>query len=266
MKWIGNKTTLLPELHKRLPNCFGSFFEPFIGSGAFILSETPEKGGINDTNKALINLYIQLRKDANKVINALNQLESVPCTQDTYYDYRNLYNDKLYHNDVHDVMAAALLLYLNHHCFNGLYRVNKKGNFNAAWNHVTKQVTYDAENLKKIGSYLKNNNILIAADDFETFCRRNVKSGDFVYFDSPYYPLSSTANFTRYTAGCFTLTEHKRLKTLVDDLTASNVYCMLSNNDTKYIRDLYENYSIDSVNVPRRICRKNIKEIIITNY
>lgn len=171
-------------------------------------------------------------------------------------------------HDIYDTQTAALFLFLNHHSYNGLYRTNKKGLFNSSWdhNHNHKKYGYDIQNLLEVGTWLRNNNILVRNEDFETFCRTYPKPGDFIYFDSPYIPLTDTANFTRYTADGFSLDDHKRLKSLVDDLTADNIFCLLSNNDTHFIRELYSDYLIESVEVPKNICRKNTKEVVITNF
>lgn len=178
-----------------------------------------------------------------------------------------MYNERLANGNIHDATTAALLLYLNHHCFNGLYRTNKKGQFNAAWNHNHSKTSYFVDNLLEVGTWLRNNNILVRNEDFETFCRTYPKPGDFIYFDSPYFPLTDTANFTRYTADGFSLDDHKRLKSLVDDLTADNIFCLLSNNDTDFIRELYSDYLIESVEVPKnKRQRLTTKEVVITNF
>lgn len=150
-----------------------------------------------------------------------------------------------------------------------MYRVNKKGEFNAAWNHRIKPDPLDIENLMAIGKYLSDNDITIANEDFERFADK-AQPGDFVYFDSPYVPETKTANFVGYTSTGFSLEDQKRLASLFQRLTERKVFCMLSNSDTEITRSLYADYRIDKVYVGRSIggtSNKNIGyEIIVTNY
>ena len=259
---------MLDTLISKMPKAYNAFYEPFVGSGAFIFNQEPRHGYINDLNSALVNVYRQLKDDPDKLIDELFDLDSFVCDGDRYYKLRRKYNQKLKANN-YDVETAALLLYLNKHCFSDLYRVNKKGEFNAAWNHRIKPDPLDTENLKAIGKYLSDNDITIANEDFERFANK-AKPGDFVYFDSPYVPESATANFVGYTSTGFSLEDQKRLAELFKRLTERKVFCMLSNSDTDITRSLYTNYRIDKVYVSRNIggiSNKKIGyEIIVRNY
>lgn len=161
------------------------------------------------------------------------------------------------------------MIWLNKHCFNGLYRVNKKGLFNVPYNNRVNGKSIDEDNIRAIGQYLKNEDVTITCKDFEEACE-DVKPGDFVYFDSPYVPESETADFTNYSKGGFSFEEHKRLADLFRGLDKMGAKVMLSNNDVPLVRDLYAGYNIQSLDVKRMINRnanKRVgKEVLITNY
>lgn len=266
VKWAGGKGQILNEIISRLPNTYNDYYEPFIGGGAVLFGIQPQKAKINDINKQLINIYNQLKKEPEKVINSIRELDNVECDKDYYYKNRDRYNDKIKNNEL-DEETAALFIWLNKHCFNGLYRVNNKGLFNVPYNNKTKGSSMDDANLKDIGLYLQN--VEIYNLDFEEFCK-SVKKGDFVYFDSPYIPESETADFTSYTKGGFGLEEHKRLAKLYKELDKKGAKVMLSNNDVELIYELYTGFNIDSFDVKRMINRNADKrtgrEVIITNY
>lgn len=271
VKWAGGKSQLLDVLIAKLPTLYGRYYEPFVGGGAFLLGLAPRYATINDSNSILINVYRQLKVNEDEVIEQLKALDSVLCDKERYYRLREMYNVKSMQGCPLDAEMAALMIWLNKHCFNGLYRVNKKGLFNVPWNQRERGHSFDEENLHAIGKYLRDNDVLIYNEDFETLCN-NVQAGDFVYFDSPYVPVTATANFTDYTAEGFTLADHQRLSQLFDTLTERGVWVMLSNNDTPLVHELYGNkgYTIQSIDVKRLINRnakkRTGKEVIITNY
>lgn len=271
VKWAGGKGQLLSTLLERAPKAFGRYYEPFIGGGAMLLGLAPSKASINDSNTVLINVYRQLKENSNKLIETLQQLDAIPCSKERYYEIRKTYNEKIADNQTSDVEAAALLIWLNKHCFNGLYRVNRKGAFNVPWNTKVNGNSFDEGNLRLISEYLRKNNVTISVGDFEAFCSR-IRPGDFVYFDSPYLPVSETAYFTDYTADGFSMDDHVRLAKLYKKLTEKGVYAMLSNHDVSLVYELYGNmgYHIESVEVKRLINRnaakRTGKEVIITNY
>lgn len=271
VKWAGGKGQLLNTLIAKLPAHYGRYYEPFVGGGAFVLGLAPERAAINDSNSILINIYQQLKTNENEVIERLADLDSVLCDKERYYQLRENYNEKIKQGYTLDAEMASLMIWLNKHCFNGLYRVNKKGLFNVPWNRREKGSSFDEKNLHAIGKYLRDNDVLICNGDFEAFCGQ-VQPGDFVYFDSPYVPVTETANFTDYTADGFTLADHQRLAALFDLLTDRGVFIMLSNNDTPLVHELYGNkgYDIQSLDVKRLINRnakkRTGKEVIITNY
>lgn len=268
VKWAGGKKQLLDKLKARAPESFGTYYEPFIGGGAFLLDFQPKKAIINDVNEQLLNVYRQLKIDADAVIAIVQEYDAVECDTDYYLSVRDKYNGKITAHEL-DAECAALMIWINKHCFNGLYRVNSKGLFNVPYNNKAGGSSIDAENLRAIGRYLRGAEIEIRQGDFEIACE-DVQPGDFVYFDSPYVPVSETANFTDYTKDGFSLEDHRRLAELFRKLDEKGVYVMLSNHNVPLVHELYSGFTIEAIDVRRSINRdasKRVgKEVIITNY
>jgi len=268
VKWAGGKKQLLDRLKPRMPAIYEKYYEPFIGGGALFLSLQSEKAVINDTNEQLINIYRQLKLDADAVIYAVDKLDAKPCDIERYKATCKVYNTKIQAHEL-DAECAALTIWINKHCFNGLYRVNSKGCFNVPYNNKANGVSIDATNLRNIGLYLRTKNVEIRQGDFEAACF-DVQPEDFVYFDSPYLPISETANFTNYTKEGFSLQDHKRLAALYIRLSKQGVKVMLSNNNVPLVYELYSDFTIEQVDVRRAInkdaSKRSGKEVIITNY
>ena len=268
VKWAGGKKQLLDRLETRMPDTYGRYYEPFIGGGALLLDVQPPQAVINDINEQLVNVYRQLKMDAEAVIRAVNVLDAEPCDVDRYMVVREEYNTKIRSHELDD-RCAALMIWINKHCFNGLYRVNSKGLFNVPYNKKVGGVSIDETNLRNIGLYLQNCDVEIRQGDFEEACS-DIKAGDFVYFDSPYVPVSETANFTDYSKDGFSLDDHKRLATLFRNLSNKGVLIMLSNHNVPLVHELYSGFEIQEVDVRRAINRdatkRKGKEVIITNY
>lgn len=268
VKWAGGKKQLLDRLEPRMPETYERYYEPFIGGGALLLDVQPELAIINDTNEQLLNVYRQLKLDAEAVINAVNVLDADSCDTARYLATREKYNAKIKAHEL-DAECAALMIWINKHCFNGLYRVNSKGLFNVPYNNKATGVSIDATNLRNIGLYLQSRDIEIRQGDFEDACM-DVAPGDFVYFDSPYVPVNETANFTDYTKEGFSLEDHKRLAALYKKLAAQGTKVMLSNHNVPLVHELYSGFTIEEVDVRRAINRdaakRSGKEVIITNY
>ncbi len=184
VKWAGGKKQLLTELACRMPERYGRYYEPFIGGGALLLHVCPKKAVINDVNSQLLNIYRQLAEDAEAIIAKLDAYDAIECDEKLYLAMREHYNAMIA-GHVLDTACAALMIWINKHCFNGLYRVNAKGLFNVPYNNRTGGTSMDKENLLKIGNYLKSAAVEIREGDFAAaLC--DVKAGDFVYLDSPY--------------------------------------------------------------------------------
>ena len=268
VKWAGGKKQLLDKLLMRIPESYGRYYEPFIGGGALLLALQPNRGVINDVNEQLINVYCRLRDDAESVISTVQTFDSVTCDTGYYLEMRSRYNRKIVAGEL-DAECAALMIWINKHCFNGLYRVNSKGLFNVPYNNKATGSSFDETNLRNIGLFLKSNQIEIRRGDFESACF-DVQPGDFVYFDSPYVPVSQTADFTDYTKDGFSYDDHVRLADFFRYLDSRNVFVMLTNNNVPLVHKLYAGYKIEDVAVRRNINsdagKRTGKEVIITNY
>jgi len=268
IKWAGGKTQLLDAITANLPKSYNRYFEPFIGSAAVLLHITPATAYINDINAQLINLYVQLKDAAELVIGIINELDSIPCDKERYYAVREQYNSKIRAQEL-DAECAALMIWINKHCFNGLYRVNGKGVFNVPYNNKVNGKSIDETNLRAVSQYLREANVTIKCADFEFACEQ-VRAGDFVYFDSPYVPESATASFTDYTQDGFTVKDHERLAALFKRLDLLGAKILLSNNDVPFVRELYAGYEIVPLAVKRMINRDASKrtgrEVLIRNY
>ena len=268
VKWAGGKRQLLSQIKERMPEKYNNYFEPFVGGGAVAFELLPEKALINYINKALINAYKQICDAPDAFLKTVNNLDAEMWEDGKkyYYSLREHYNDKLMKAE-YDVELAALFVFINKHCFNGLYRVNGKGLFNVPYNN-SRRVSVDEGAIRDISKYLQG--ITIIDGDFEEACK-GAKKGDFIFIDSPYAPLNPTS-FESYTKEGFDIESHRRLARLYDELTERGCYCMLTNHNTELITDLYGNkgYTIDVVSVKRMInsdaSNRVGEEVIICNY
>ena len=268
LKWAGGKRQLLNQIKERMPKEYNDYYEPFIGGGAVLFELQPEKATINDINTSLINVYRQVKYNTEEFIELVKKLDSEMWEDGKgyYLDIREKYNDKLLKKE-YDLELATLFTFMNKHCFNGLYRVNKKGLFNVPYNK-SRRTSIEEDAVRETAKYLKTVNIL--EGDFEEACK-GAKKGDFIFFDSPYAPLNPTS-FEAYTKEGFDVESHKRLAQLYDKLTERGCYCMLTNHNTEFINELYSNkgYRIDVVSVKRMInsdaSNRKGEEVIICNY
>lgn len=268
VKWAGGKRQLMKEIKERMPDSYHAYYEPFVGGGAVIFGLLPQHAVINDINKALIHTYRQISRNPDTFLQEIHLLDQVMWEDGKayYYFLREEYNRKLMHKEF-DAKLAALFVFINKHCFNGLYRVNKKGLFNVPYNNSRRE-SCSKESIKAVSAYLKG--ITILEGDFESACI-NAEKGDFIFFDSPYAPLNPTS-FASYTKEGFSLENHKRLARLFDELTEKGCYCMLTNHNTDLIHELYggKNYEIDVIPVKRLINsdadNRVGEEVIICNY
>ena len=269
VKWAGGKRQIMDKLKKYIPYEFNNYYEPFVGGGALLFELSPKNAVINDSNKELMNVYecIKDEKKYTKMCNELNHCEA-NHSEEFYFELRNKDRDKNKFNKMADYKRAARTIYLNKACFNGLYRVNSKNEFNVPFNKKTKVNTYDAQNLGIIHSYLNFNNIKMLNCDFEEAVKE-AKKGDFIYFDPPYD--SDTTTFNSYTEDGFGKNEQIRLANVYKDLDSRGCYVMLSNHNTKLVNELYKDYNINIIEAKRNINangkkRGNVEEVIITNY
>lgn len=268
VKWAGGKRQLLPQIKERMPEKYNHYYEPFVGGGAVIFELLPINARINDVNKALMNVYKQICNASESFLKAVNKLDAEIWEDGKayYYFLRERYNDKLMKAE-YDAELAALFVFINKHCFNGLYRVNGKGLFNVPYNN-SRSASVDEKAIVETSKYLKG--VIIMDGDFEEACE-SAEREDFIFIDSPYAPLNP-ASFESYTKEGFDIESHIRLAKLYDELTVRGCYCMLTNHNTKLINELYggKGYKIDVVSVKRMInsdaTNRVGQEVIIRNY
>lgn len=269
VKWAGGKRQIIHELKKYVPDEFDTYYEPFIGGGALLFELMPKKAVINDQNEELMNVYKVLCDDEKytKMCRLLNSYEK-RNDEEFYYEIRDKDRSQKTMNKMSDYTKAARTVYLNKACFNGLYRVNSKNEFNVPYNKKSHINTYDASNLLTVNMYLTMNDITILCTDFEEAVS-TCKEGDFVYFDPPYDTVNNS--FTTYTKEGFGKEEQIRLSEVFKKLDQKGVKVMLSNHNTDFIRELYKEYSIHEIEAKRNINsngskRGKVTEVIITNY
>ncbi len=269
VKWAGGKRQVKDKLCEYAKDEFDTYYEPFIGGGALLFELSPKKAVINDSNKELMNVY-QVLCDENKfkkMCNILNHYET-EHNEEFYYEIRNKDRNKNSFSRLSDYKKAARTIYLNKACFNGLYRVNSKNEFNVPFGKKEKVNTYDGGNLITVSNYLTMNDIKIMNVDFEEAVK-DAKKGDFVYFDPPYD--SDTHTFNSYTEEGFNKEQQRRLARVFKELDQKGVYVMLSNHNTILVNELYKDYHFHTIEAKRNINangkkRGKIEELIITNY
>ena len=241
LKWAGGKAKLAPEILARFPERFGRYYEPFLGGGAIFFSLGPRLATLSDLNAELIATYVAIRDNVDRVIEAL-----VPhqANEEHYYAVRALSTQTL-----GPVEVAARTIYLNRTCYNGLYRVNSRGQFNVPFGRYANPRVVNPENLHAVSAVLQGVELLHQSV-FEI--GDQARPGDLVYFDPPYDPVSPTASFTSY-AGTFGREEQLRLFELFRELARRGVHVVLSNSDTPFIRGLYHAFKIETVYCRRAI-------------
>ena len=257
LKWAGGKTQLLSELHKYVPNNFNKYIEPFIGGGAMFFSLNPHESIIADANEELVITYRQVKIAVEKVIEHLKTFEH---NETFYYNLRSLDPNELEHS-----YRAARLIYLNKTCFNGLYRVNKKGQFNVPYGKGNNSFL-NVEALRNASEFLSQTTIITG--DYLDVLRRFATAGDFIFLDPPYYPVSKHSDFKRYTKEFFYHEDQVRLKQEFDRLVNIGCKVVLTNSDHEVILNLYSDYKIDIIETRRMISSNSKtrtgKDIIVT--
>lgn len=274
VKWAGGKGQLLPELTKRLPRSFRRYHEPFAGGGAlfFHLYSTGRlrHGAVlSDYNPELILCYKVVRDDVEALIAALQ--EHAKHRHDSEYFLQIRKWDRQPGFEQRDpVERAARTLFLNRTCYNGLYRLNNKGQFNAPFGYYKNPQIVDPDNLRAASAALRD--VELHVGDFEAAAAL-AEPYDLVYFDPPYVPVSPTSSFTHYTGQTFGHDDQRRLAQLFDTLKERGVYVMLSNSHTPLSRDLYAAHAVSTsiVYASRKInCdgrkRGNVEELIVCSY
>ena len=272
VKWVGGKRQLLkqfkdmdlypPELFDSKKN---SFFEPFVGGGAVFFDLLPEKAYLSDMNFELVTTYNVIKNDVESLIKSLKK-----------HKYDKGYFLKIRAKKVENLtplQIASRFIYLNRTCFNGMYRVNSKGEFNVPFGKYDNPLICDAVNIRKVSTALKN--VEIVHQDYKVVLQK-AKKGDFIYFDPPYHPISETASFTSYTINGFGAQDQIELRDLYLALHKKGCYLMLSNSDADFINNIYDELKGDNIKIHKVYAgrainanaegRGKIKEVLVTNY
>ncbi|MFX0101185.1 MAG: DNA adenine methylase [Candidatus Hodarchaeota archaeon] len=264
LKWAGGKRQILPELSAFMPSQYNTYIEPFVGGGAVFFHLGPQKSILIDNNPDLINCYNVVKNNVEDLIESLKQHKN---EKEYYYKIRNVDRDAKSFSRWSDVEKASRLIYMNRCCYNGLYRVNSKGQFNVPFGRYKNPKICDDANLRAASEALQSAEIY--QDGFER-CLEHAKKGDFLYLDPPYVPLSNTAYFTSYTKDAFNLESQEKLFNTFKELDKRGCKVMLSNSYCDYIVDLYGEFRQEILMANRAINsnaqkRGKIKEILILN-
>ncbi len=272
IKWVGGKRGLLEQLLPLFPKKFNSYFEPFLGGGA-VFFELYSRGFLkdkkvvlSDINKELVNTYNIVKEKPDELIKNLESYKK-QHSKEFYYKVREL-DRKDNYCMLSNLEKATRFIYLNKTCFNGLYRVNKKGYFNTPMGSYKNPNIADSNAILNASEALQS--AIIQQQSFKEILEQ-VQSSDFVYFDPPYYPLNSTSSFTSYDSNCFLADEQFELFEVFDLLSDKGVYVVQSNSDTAFIKELYSKYDINIVSANRFINSKSssrgkISEVLVRNF
>ena len=285
VKWVGGKTQLLPEIRQKYPQNITRYCEPFVGGGAvlFDVLQTfhPNEILINDINPELINLYIQVKSNSLALITILSELQNTylntPISERKafYLQKRELYNKFItLKQNKNDLEKAALFIFLNKTCFNGLYRVNSKGLFNVPFNNAVSPTICDEENLKACSELLQNVDMHIG--DY-SYCSTFIDKNTFVYLDPPYRPLTQSSSFTSYNENGFDDEKQKELGKFITEMALRGAKIVASNSDPKntnteddFFDAIYSDFKIERIQASRMINsnakkRGAISELLISN-
>ena len=284
VKWAGGKTQLLDEIRKKYPEKIERYCEPFVGGGAVLFDVlerfSPSEVQINDINKELMNAYRQIRKNVDNIIEILSEYQKSFWEKNDgdrkimYLEKRERFNDLILQSQ-NTAEKAALFIFLNRTCFNGLYRVNGKGMFNVPMGAYKNPLICDENNLIKISKLL--NNVEIKCGDYKD-CGEFIDDRTFVYIDPPYRPLNATSNFTSYTSCEFGDKQQIELAKFVDMIADKGAHVVVSNSDPKnanaddnFFDEIYSKHHISRVMASRMINSKSsgrgeISELLISNF
>jgi DNA adenine methylase len=275
LKWVGGKSQLLQEILTRFPKSFGAYHEPFLGGAAIYFGlETQNRASfLSDTNQWLINFYSHVKSSPMELFHEISQLGKVFNSLDAVERSLMFYQLRDEFNSVSEpgLRKAALLLFLNKTCFNGLYRENSKGKFNVPFNQSRGQITFaQLDNLlaasKKLEKASLRNASFTSVQDF-------VRAGDLVYFDPPYVPLSDTSSFTDYVSDGFGKSQQEELLELASQLRQTGAFVVLSNSYTPWVVENYKkrDFKIYEVKAKRMVAAKTssrsaVSEAVILGY
>jgi len=260
LKWAGGKSRLAPEIRNLVPTTFRRYIEPFLGGGAIFFKIQPASALLSDSNYELINCYEVVREHPEEL---LRMLETLPISKRRFCAIRKMDPAKLT-----PIERAARLIYLNKICYNGLYRVNKKGEFNTPYGHYHNVKLADKDRILAASEALRG--VELVSADFEEVLLKSAQPEDFLYLDPPYPPVSRYSDFKRYTKEFFNREDHIRLARVVHELDRRGCNFVLSNAKHPLIAKLYSKFKIRKVEAPRYVnCRGDkrghVPELLVTN-
>ncbi|MCM1441729.1 MAG: Dam family site-specific DNA-(adenine-N6)-methyltransferase, partial [Roseburia sp.] len=258
LKWAGGKTQMLGDLLPKVPKSYRKYIEPFFGGGAMFFALQPEHAMIADSNPELINMYRQIAVNVDDVISYLKKYKN---TSEMFYTVREQEWTSLPGSE-----AAARTIFLNKTCFNGLYRVNKQGKFNVPYGRYTNPRICDEDGLKAASMALQKAEIL--CEDYLAVLEHYAQTGDFVFLDPPYLPVSEYADFKRYTKEQFYEEDHIKLAKMILRLQERGCYIVLTNSNHPLVHELYAPFMIDVIQTKRHIsCNRSTRrgeDVIVT--
>ncbi len=271
IKWVGGKRGLLKQILDKLPKKFENYHEPFLGGGALFFELysrellRDKQIFLSDINSELINAYNVIKNNPLELIDNLEEYKE-KHNKEFYYKIRELDRQSDFQN-LPDIKRATRFIYLNKTCFNGLYRVNKKGYFNTPIGSYKNPNIADRETILNASEALQN--AIITNKSFNDVLN-HVNTNDLVYFDPPYYPLTQTANFTAYDENLFLDEKQRELFDIFEELHKKECFILHSNSDTDFIKELYQEHNIEFVQASRFINSKSsgrgkINEVLIKN-
>jgi len=267
LKWVGGKRQLLDTLMSLLPDRVTTYCEPFVGGGALLFELQPKIAYVNDINHELIRVYEIIKSDVEALISALQEFKN---EANYFYNVREWDRDKARYSSISYIEKAARILYLNKTCYNGLFRVNSAGEFNAPFGNYINPNIVNATMLRAVSSYLNAATVHLTSLDYAEVLRDLPKEA-FVYLDPPYDPISDTSGFTGYVKGGFSRDEQIRLRECCDELNRRGMRFLLSNSATEFIKEQYSAYKITIVKARRAVNsdatkRGEIDEVLVRNY
>lgn len=266
LKWVGGKRQLLPEIFAHLPPQYNTYCEPFLGGGALLFALQPNQAIINDLNADLMTCYQVVKDSPDELITELKKHRN---QEQYYYEVRSWDRSEDY-QDRSLAQRASRTIFLNKTGYNGLFRVNSKGQFNVPRGDYKNPCIFESENIRAVSSYLKNNQVKLLNLDFED-ALQDAEKGDFIFLDPPYDTKSKTACFTGYTQNGFNREEQRRLKGFCDQLNQRGCKFLLCNAYTDFIIELYKDYNQTKV-LAKRVVNSNpqkrggVDEVLIKNY